>query len=154
MRCVLSTCWPQGVCAAFCPHVDHRVYALRFVHMLTTGCMRCILSTCWPQGVCAAFCPHVDHRVYALRFVHMLTTRCMRCVLSTCWPQGVCTAFCPHVDHRVYALVSVSGWMDSRAIVRPEGLGQWNIPVTPLRIKPTTFRLVTQCLNHLRYHYS
>ena len=38
--------------------------------------------------------------------------------------------------------ISVSGWVDPRAIVQPEGLSQWNVPVTPSRIEPATFRLV------------
>jgi hypothetical protein len=38
-----------------------------------------------------------------------------------------------------------------RAIVRLEGLGQFNDPVTPLGIEPATFRLVTQRLNQLRH---
>jgi len=44
-------------------------------------------------------------------------------------------------------LISARDGVEPRATVRPEGLGQWNIPMIPSGIEPSNFRLAAQCLN-------
>jgi hypothetical protein len=57
----------------------------------------------------------------------------------------------PSRPDRSVVLISVTGCVDLRAIVRPEGLGQWKISNTRSGIDPATFRLVARFRNLLRY---
>ena len=51
-------------------------------------------------------------------------------------------------------LICVTVSVDPRTTLRPEGLGQWNIPVTPSRIDPAYFLMIAQWLNQLRHFVS
>jgi hypothetical protein len=57
----------------------------------------------------------------------------------------------PSPPRRFLVIISVRGWVNSRAMVRLEGLGQLKKKSTSSGLEPATFQLVAKCLNELRY---
>ena len=90
----------------------------------------------WPYLYCYRSSRHPEF----LESRHMNVIRLSAIRTDCLYPQKI---------HLV--VIYVSGWVDCRAIVRPEGC-HWKIQITPLGIETATLRLVAQYLNQLRHH--
>jgi hypothetical protein len=64
--------------------------------------------------------------------------------------SAICSG-CLYPTGNIPGLISVGGWVDFKAIVRPEEFCQWTLQKTSSGIEPATFRLVAQCLTQLRH---
>jgi hypothetical protein len=80
------------------------------------------------------------------RFPHFLDNR-----LSDGGEDVSLTLRPPFTLRKNLVLISAKGSVDTRPIVRMEGLGQLKNPSNPSGIEPATFRFVAYCLNQLLY---
>ena len=103
----------------------------------------CVFSS-FPKCTVQKMLSH--YRPRRLRLPEFLDSRCMNVVTLSALRTGHL-----YPQERSLVLISVGGWIDPRAIMRPEGLRHWKISVILLGIEPMTFRLVAQCLSQLHY---
>jgi hypothetical protein len=128
-------------CCVFCIRHPCYIYVLIFSHTLSiSGLVEVALGL---TSIIIFFSPSPKNYMFEALwncFPYIVKQSCYRPgvaqrVLGNYGSQISCHLY-PQEVHLV--LISVRGWVDPRAIVRPEGLCHWKIPITPLGIEPTT----------------
>ena len=136
----LHTC--THTCTYTHTHVEPQPYLIRIKHRYyyeISECLRCCVR---PYSIPVYV--QIGHKgsrmLRRLEFSdhrHMNVVRVSALSTGRIYPPG-----------KILVLISVRGWVDPRAAVRPEGLRDWKSQIPYWELKPQT---LAQCLNQLRY---
>jgi hypothetical protein len=136
-----NTCWHVRPAVGKRTHVIQTVTTVTIYNSIQFTlclCIECFITK-WPKNIRIAECTYVTVKDKAIPITGREAHRVLR-------RRGL------PLPRRIFlVLISVTGWLDPRVMVRLEGLGPLKNPMTTSWIEPATFRLVTYCLNRLRY---